>query len=337
MKKSTKLVIISIIILDFFMCVSLFILYGPWEKFRTFWITTAMTTMNHQYLARWFYSEKTIAEVMANNYIIEVDEDTDTSLIDSETENIVIYEDEFEEQVLKRNKENDLYKVIDIKKTGLRGYLVVVYDPSKISLAMTKYLGTRGQTLDIIAKDNNARVAINASGFPDPEDRGDGAVPTGSVIKDGKIIYTSPSPGMNGGIIGFDMNNNLILTRDTVKIALTKYNLRDAVEFGPFLIVNGKESFIKGNGGWGEAPRTVIGQRSDGIVLFLLIDGKIRVTGANMIELTQIMKDYKAINAANLDGGASSSLIVENQIANKPAGLSKNGLRRLPNAWIIKD
>ncbi len=43
--------------------------------------------------------------------------------------------------------------------------------------------------------------------------------------------------------------------------------IRDAIEFGPFLIVNGKSSFVKGNGGWGIALELPL-VRSDGIVLF---------------------------------------------------------------------
>ena len=55
--------------------------------------------------------------------------------------------------------------------------------------------------------------------------------------------------------------------------ALAK-GIRDGIEFGPFLIVNGKPSFVKGDGGWGIAPRSAIGQRADGIVLFVVINGR---------------------------------------------------------------
>jgi exopolysaccharide biosynthesis protein len=337
-KKTKKGLIICGIILDTFMCLSLFVLYGPWPTFRNFWITTAMTTMSHQYLAHWFYSNRTIEEVMANNVVIESGEDTDTSLINKDNSNNTTYSDKYEEQILKRDKGNDLYKVINVNGTGYKGFLVAIYDPSRIDLVMTRYLGEVGETIDVLAKNNKALVAINASGFEDPNEVGNGGRPTGSVIKDGKLIYSSPSPGRSGGVIGFDKNDNLILTKEPMKSALTKYKLRDAVEFGPFLIVNGKPSFIKGNGGWGTAPRTVIGQRADGIVLLLIIDGRRADSiGADMVELTRIMTNYKAINAANLDGGASTGLVVKNVVTNKPCGLRSNGLRRLPNAWIIKE
>ena len=95
--------------------------------------------------------------------------------------------------------------------------------------------------------------------------------------------------------------------------------IRDAVTFGPFLIVNGKSSEVLGNGGWGTAPRTAIGQRKDGIVLFLVVDGRTASKpGADMDDLIKIMENYGAYNAANLDGGTSSVLVVNNTIVNDP-------------------
>ena len=49
-------------------------------------------------------------------------------------------------------------------------------------------MGTTGQLLTTIAKDNNARVAINGSGFYDPTWAGNGAEPLGTIIQNGKIV-----------------------------------------------------------------------------------------------------------------------------------------------------
>ena len=78
-----------------------------------------------------------------------------------------------------------------------------------------------------------------------------------NLIKDGKIISTYQGAGMGGGFIGFTKENKFILGKMSKEQAiLTGY--RDAIEFGPYLIVNGKRSFVKGNGGWGTAPRSAI-------------------------------------------------------------------------------
>lgn len=113
--------------------------------------------------------------------------------------------------------------------------------------------------------------------------------------------------------------------------------IRDAVEFGPFLIINGEASKVLGNGGWGIAPRTAIGQRQDGIVLFLVINGRIPTSiGADMNDLIEIMQKYGAYNAANMDGGSSTELVINNKIINKPVAGGRDGLRDMPTFWIVK-
>ena len=60
------------------------ILYGPYDKFRNWLVTTAMSTMNHQYLCKWFYNNDQINDVMSKNYIKESGESTDPDLIQKE-------------------------------------------------------------------------------------------------------------------------------------------------------------------------------------------------------------------------------------------------------------
>ena len=123
--------------------------------------------------------------------------------------------------------------------------------------------------------------------------------------------------------------------------ALAK-GIRDGIEFGPFLIVNGKPSFVKGDGGWGIAPRSAIGQRADGIVLFVVINGrnyKSGILGIDMVGLTELMQNYGAVNAANQDGGTSSALLEGQRLVNNPISSTGNQgvLRRIPTAWIVTE
>ena len=339
MKKWKKRVLITLLVLFIVGGSSgLFLLYGPWSGLRDWLITTAMTTLNHQWLATTFYSDETIAEVMANNAVIESGEDTNTEEVELVAyEEEVEYENEYEEAILKKDEGNDLYKVIEIEGKGYSGYLVAVYDSSKISVCTTKYLGTKGQYLVDMAKQNDAVVAINGGGFVDPNYNSLGGIPQGTVIKNGKII-SNRTYKKTGGIIGFTKDNKLILARMTASQALKK-GVRDAVTFGPFLIVNGKPSFIKGNGGWGQAPRTAIGQRKDGIVLFLVIDGRmIGRPGADMVDLTEIMQNYGAYNAANLDGGTSCGLVVNGKLINDPVnGNGAHKTRMIATGFIVKE
>lgn len=287
-----------------------FLLYGPYENFRTWLISTSMATMNHQYLCKWFYSDKEIIRVLNNNYIIEINEDTDPSLINSK-ENTK-YENKYEEQILKRDK-NQKYKIITMEVNGQKAYLAAIYDASKVRVGVTSALGKYGQYATTMAKDNNAILAVNGGGFYDPGNRSTGGMPTGVTIANKKIITNNnySSYTQSGGIIGFNDDNVLVLMKNTTASKAIEMGVRDAISWGPFLIVNGKKSFIKGNGGWGYAARTAIGQRKDGIVLLLVIDSNAtRTKGADMVDLTEIMSNYGAVNAANLDGGTSSVMVL---------------------------
>ncbi len=338
--KTKHKILISTLSVFVLIIVSFFILlYGPYSGFRNFWITSSMTTMSHQYLAKWFFSDEEIEKVLAMNGVIEVDGSTDTSLIKIKKYNssMKVYKNKYEEEILKKDEGNDLYKVINISGNSYRGYLVAIYDPSKVSLATSRYIGKRGEAITTVSKNNNAVIAINAGGFYDPDWNSNGGVPHGVVISNGKLIGDYKKANVGGGIVGFDKENKLVLGKWTAKEAMDK-GIRDAVEFGPYLIVNGKSSFVKGNGGWGIAPRTAIGQRKDGIVLFLIINGRIPTSiGADMSDLTEIMENYGAVNAANMDGGSSTELVIKNEIINKPVAAGKNGLRDLPTFWIVKE
>lgn len=318
-KKNVKKVLLVLVILAIIgVSTGGFLLYGPYSGFRDWLITTAMTTMTHQYFATWFYDDETIKASLAKNKVEEVNEITNTNtIVINNTVEETVYENEYERAVLEKDPNNDDYKIIEINGKGYSGYLAVIYDPSRIKTVYTKKLGTSGQYLKQMAKDNDALIAINGGGFEDPNFNSNGADPLGITFSGGKLITTKTWRG-TGGLIGFTEDNKLVLGKMTVKQA-QEMKVRDGVTFGPFLIINGKKSTILGNGGWGTAPRTAIGQRKDGIVLFLVIDGRtVTKPGANMNDLIEIMENYGAYNAANLDGGTSSAMVVNGEIINDP-------------------
>lgn len=340
-QKKSKFSIVLIVI-DVFTLICFFVAYGPFSFFRDFLVTTAMTTMTHKYFAYVLYSESMVEEILDNNRVIETEDPTDTSkiniqpIVDTGT-----YESVYEEQVLKKDEGNDLYKIVNISGSGWKGYMVVIYDPSRIELVFSKKYGKGGEYLSTMAKNNNAYVAMNASGV--------NSVPgqnyvTGHTILDGKVYKTGKNINKGGGLIGFTKDNVLMLTKKSASEAV-KDGMDRAVEFGPFLVVNGKMSNFKGNGGWGIANRTAIGQRQDGIVLFMVIDGRTSSSiGISMKDLAELFVKYKAYNAANLDGGGSSALYAKanindekGKLLNTPKGYNYSGERFLPNAWMIRE
>ena len=347
-------IVITILILAIIGIITLLTLfYGPISTFRDWWITTAMTTMSHKYLAEWFFDDETINEVLGKNKIEETDETTDTSLIvvtpneEIEKEEAEIeYKNEYEKQLFAKslNKEeyniyaeSEDYRIIEIKGKGYSGYLAAIYDPSKIKVATSKYIGSEGQYLTDISEENNAIIAINGGGFLDENSKGNGSTPLGIVISEGRVIANNNNT-VGGGLIGFDKDNKLVVG----KMSLTKaqsLGIRDAVTFSPFLIVNGESAKISGNGGWGTAPRTVIGQRQDGVVLFLVLDGRrLTMPGASIKDLIEIMENYGAYNAANLDGGTSSAMTFNHEIINDPVDASGNHrTRHIATAFVFTD
>ena len=293
------------------------LLYGPFPRFRNWLVTTAMTTMNHQYLATTFYSDARIQEILSQNKVIEPNGSTNLSKINTDKINTDVYANEYEREILE-HKDGEQYKMIEISGKGYSGYLVAIYDSSKVRVVTSKNLGYSGEYLVNMSKRENALVAINGGGFLDADGKGTGADVEGIVIQDGKILnrnrYTRA-----GGLIGFTEDNKLYLGRVSSAEEAIRMGIRDAVEFGPFLIVNGEASKVVGNGGYGLHPRTVIGQRKDGVVLFLVIDGRrVNCIGADMDDLIEIMQRYGAYNAANLDGGNSSALVIRNKLINHP-------------------
>lgn len=316
--KKVKMIIVSSLIgLYALECSTfLFILYGPYDNFRTWLITTAMATMNHQYYCKWFYSDEIINDVLNSNYVKESNESSNPNLITFDKNGN--YKNEYEKEILEHDKD-DLYKIIKFKVNGCDAYLAAIYDPSKISVGISKWLGRSGQYIYDMAKEQDAILAINGGGFFDPNYNSNGANPLGITISNGKIISDAAYNSNSGGIIGFDENNKLLLLRNINANEALNMGIRDAVTMGPFLIVNGKTADIKGNGGWGYAARTAIGQRSDGIVLFLVVDSnEFRTKGASMKDLAEIMENYGAINAANLDGGTSSAIVENGELLNDP-------------------
>ena len=317
-QKIKKVILTTMLIIYILGCsFGLFLLYGPYDKFRTWFISTSMSTMSHQYFCKWFYSDKEIDKVIRNNYTIEVNEETNTDLIKMEEEEN--YANEYEKQILKRDKDAD-YKIIELEVNGQKSYLAAIYDPSKVKVAVSKGVGTYGQYATKIAEENNAILATNGGGFGNAPGNQTGGRPTGVTISNGKVITdnTYSSDSQSGGLIGLTYDNKLVLIRNATAAKAKSMNVRDGVSWGPFLIVNGKKSFMKGNGGWGYAARTAIGQRSDGIILLLVVNSNsTRTKGADMVDLTEIMSNYGAVNAANLDGGTSTVMILPKKEALK--------------------
>ncbi len=296
--------------------ISLILLYGPWGGFRTFMITSTETTINHKYISRIFFSDARIKKVMESNTVIEFDTTVNTNHVNT-------------------NVKESTTTLTEISRDGYKAWKLEISDPSKVKLGISKYFGIKGQKMPYLLENYPDAIAgINAGGFGDASGWGNGGVVMGYCVADGEVLKYPKKSVYN--IIGFDKNNVLILGNFS-QGELEGLNLRDAVEFTPFLIINGEPAQIKGNGGWGTAPRTAIGQKKDGTVVFVVVDGRQPgySMGVTMKQLQQIMIDAGCYNAANLDGGSSTVLSYKDDIINQPSGSDSDGMRFIPNAFIV--
>lgn len=322
---------ILIVLLDILVIDGLIVIQN--NKFKAFWIPTAMTTMSHKYLAYTLYDEKTVNKVMSENYIEQSNEimNLDDIVIGGQKKR---YTNKYEKELFTPDPGNEVYKTIRIIEPKYKGWLIAIYDPSDVELAVSSKLGKAGQSVNTLVKNNNGLVGINGGGFEDLDGWGNGSVPYGAIIQDGKLIWDHA--GGSGGLIGFTKDHKLYLTYEEPEKAIAD-GVIEAVEFGPNLIINGKTAKIHGDGGWGTAPRSVIAQRKDGVVLFLIIEGRLPgySVGATMNDVIDVLLRYKAYNAANLDGGASSTMSIEGKLWNRPSAGAEYGGRTVSNAWIV--
>ena len=305
-------------------------------KFKTFWIPTAMTTMSHKYLAYTLYDQKTIDKIMSENFMEQTTEVINLDDIDINKGDMFTkrYTNKYEKELFTKDPGNDVFKIIRLNESKYKGWLTAVYDPSDVELAVSSKLGKAGQSVNTLVKDNDGLVGINGGGFEDLDGWGNGSIPYGAIIKDGELIWEHS--GGSGGLIGFTKDHKMYLTDKAPQEAIAD-GMMDAVDFGPLLIVNGKTSKIHGDGGWGTAPRSIIAQRKDGVVLLLSIEGRLPgySTGATMNDVIEILLRYKAYNAANLDGGASCTMSIGGKLWNRPSAGAEYGGRTVSNAWIV--
>ncbi|XWX61599.1 phosphodiester glycosidase family protein [Desulfitobacterium sp. AusDCA] len=220
----------------------------------------------------------------------------------------------------------------DIKGPNFKGKVMLIKDPKRVQVAVTKEIGVAGERVSDFVKDTGAVAAINAGGFYDPNGKGNGAFPDGLTVHNGEIVHNNVG-NKTVNIVAIDKDGKLIIG-DMSADQIEQKHIKEAVSFYPNLVENGKPA-VSGDGGWGIAPRTGIGQTADGTIIFLVIDGRQPTwsIGATLRDMMNIFLDYHAVNAVNLDGGSSSELVYNGKVMNKLWNVF--GERYIPTAFVV--
>lgn len=296
------------------------VVHGPSPYAKELFVTTCMETSFAKYFPPMYLSDEEIDGIIAENAVVELEEvtETDSDFSDNSAD--------------ASNKDQPDIEVIEVSGTTFKGQALLVKDPSRVVLESPPSFGadSSGEKLIDMIKKVDGVAGINAGGFVDDSGVGNGGIPTGIVIKNSQIMYGADDSGV---VVGFDDKNVLRVGSMTAKKA-KELNLRDAVSFGPALVVNGKAAPISGRGG-GLNPRSAIGQREDGTVILLTVDGRQpHSLGATYGDMVDLMIELKAVNAGNLDGGSSTMMYYNNELINQCASLY--GPRKIATGFIVK-
>ncbi|ALS23257.1 MULTISPECIES: phosphodiester glycosidase family protein [Paenibacillus] len=233
-----------------------------------------------------------------------------------------------------RRSADELIKVEDISGPLWKGKKMYVYDPKSIRV-MTPSKPGEGERITSMVTRTGAVAGVNGGSFDDPEGLGNGFAAIGVIISGGDIVFTDQDGSIPQHIVGFTREGKLVVGKYNI-FELRDMGVSEAVSFYPRLIANGKPLITSGDGGWGRAPRTAVGQRTDGTVIFIVIDGRqANSVGATLKEVQDLLLNEGAVNAGNLDGGASSEMVVGGELITHPS--SRYGERRLPSAFLVYD
>lgn len=304
------------------------LIHGPSEAAKNQFVCALQETSAMGWVANIFMSQDEIDAMIKKNQMADIDDGTV-----SDTNMVVIGDND------DKDDETPDIELIDIKGDTYKGKLLIVKDPSRVFVGtIPEFFEGKGEVVADICKRYNAVAGINGGEFVDMGSYSYSAMPVGVVISEGKLLSGEMDTTYN--ITGFTKDNILVIGKMTPRQAI-EMGVRDCVhtvhETGPFLILNGEPLTVPDTTvyGGGKNPRTAIGQRADGAVLLMVVDGRqAESIGATFKDMTYLMLEYGAVNASCMDGGTSTQMVYEGEVVNKP--YSPTGPRRCPTGFLVK-
>ena len=307
---------------------------------RTF-VTTILETGQLKFLASWFLSPEEIQSIVNQNSMQEFNNAVNTDLINSGS--------------FGENISNDAIpdiEIVEVAKSTYTGTMMIVKDPSRVSLATIYPWKAQGVTLDQLVTDNDAIAGINGGLYDSSNNSG--GKPYGIIVSNGEIQHNKPQEYPGLVLVGFTEDHILQIvdvsdmTAADVEKLVADMKIRDAVTFQEEasdannhfvqLIINNETREVNGMGS-GLNPRTAIGQKADGSVLMFVTDGRGKSghLGASSLDLIEVMQEFGAVNAANLDGGSSSCMYYDGEyLMSSVTFYYDNSSWKLPAGFIVK-
>jgi len=197
-----------------------------------------------------------------------------------------------------------------------------------------------------IAADAGARVAVNGSFFRMRNPFGavtytrvDGET-VGENTNESKLERWQRGSRQSGSIAIFK-GDFYIVKADELQSWERLIEAEDVLTSGPLLLIGGeRHPQVENSFNKTRHPRTVVGKRADGTAVLVVVDGRHKeAKGMSTWELQQIMEWLGCESALNLDGGGSSTMVVDGEIVNYPCDnktLDHLGERSVANALIVR-
>ena len=306
---------------------------GPSQSAKVLFVRSVNETSRMGFLGSMFLSEEEVQEIMTSSDMVE--------LAEGETSNTELIK--IDEQAVEKDIE-----IIDVTGGSFKGKLMIVHDPSKVFSGTIgefgEFQGTTVQGMVDRYKDMGYSIigGVNGGDFIDNGANSSfTARPLGAVYSEGQVYVMDDFGNEPYHLCGFTKDNVFFIGNITLAQA-EEMGVRDAIycvhNTGPFLVKDGEalvnEVPESATYGGGKNPRTAIGQREDGAVLLLVVDGRqANSLGATFKDLAYTMLEYGAVNAAAMDGGTSTQMVYQDQIINNP--YSPTGPRRCPTSWLV--
>lgn len=353
-KKRKKLIAVFLVLIIVFNTLYLTVVYSD-AKFikywRDVWIETAMTTKTHQWLATILFPQGIIDEVMKGHDDVtdvvggkdslenkdktpEKDEsDKKAQAVDDilGQKNLFVGGKDYVGNEIVINDIEEGILVSAIEGPSYKGRIMLVDDPSRVYIGMTKYPGVSGMRILEMMEAYGAVAGVNASGFSDPDDNGNGGEVLGMSLSRGK--YWGSYVTFYGSIV-LTTENKLVV--GNINNWEDYGNIRDGMQFRPVLVADGKK-MVEGSAGYGIQPRTGVGQRADGVMVFLNIDGRdiSYSIGCTVGDMADIMLQYGVVNASSCDSGATSIIGYKGEVITRNCSWNPTIGRILPNAFLV--
>lgn len=320
---------------------------GPSPSARNVLTMSLIEASATKWIPALFIGEDTVAQIRTGTGTKLEDKVTDTSSVIIKSDVLSGSSDEWAEHP-------DGIRIESIQGNTYNAYVMIVRDPAQVYMGISTRegfsLSVPGKRLTAVMEEEGVLAAVNGGAFNDDSTSGAhvGSLPLGLVYSEGECVWTSGTPTETSGFAGFNEDNILVVhTENITKTQAEELNIRDGCCFGPVLIMNGEVNMEAYNKVSGWNPRTAIGQRADGAVIFVCIDGRqISSVGGDYADLINIMQEYGAVNACNMDGGSSTVMMYrdtyglygeagEVQMINSYSLLQQEP-RRMPDYWVVR-